>query len=369
MRTTVFAFLLFLFPIIAMGQTRPLIPSVKTIYYQLGDNKIQIKVYQYGESKDLFFINLHDDETTAVNGARKVLESSGGMLVRIENMRQRNMRFKMNGNYFNFDPNRIFSRVGIIQTLKNFGPITTRAIEELGKFAERITELLPPAPTCIIALHNNSNGKFAITSYQPGQERERDAARILLKRSQDPDDLFLTTDSSFFAFLTTQKYNAVFQNNTTAYKDGSLSVYCGERNMRYLNCETEHGKLKQYGEMITTATRYLKQQIQQPLADIISYNYKLSYATDSIAAPALCDVFFGEKKIGTIRMKTGPANSKNISGLIQVAKSFPLYDNMDLFYYPAVASNPARVDLRIDPTRPKKLYDPAKTIIPVKVMH
>jgi hypothetical protein len=33
-------------------------------------------------------------------------------------------------------------------------------------------------------------------------------------------------------------------------KDGSLSVYYGDKNKRYINIETQHGKKDQYKEML-----------------------------------------------------------------------------------------------------------------------
>ena len=43
-------------------------------------------------------------------------------------------------------------------------------------------------------------------------------------------------------------------------QDGSLSVYFGEKNIRYLNCETEHKKVRQYEEMITVALKHISQK-------------------------------------------------------------------------------------------------------------
>jgi hypothetical protein len=45
-------------------------------------------------------------------------------------------------------------------------------------------------------------------------------------------------------------YNSIWQDNVNARKDGSLSVYCGEKGKRYINIETEHGRLNQYIEML-----------------------------------------------------------------------------------------------------------------------
>ena len=264
MRSIFFFLILFFVPAILLGQTKakiitgkPLSPSITTIFHKLGDDFVRIRTYQYGDAKEPFFISLHDDEVTAIQGATKLLEKGGGTLIKIENNRQRNIRFKMKGKYYTCDPNRIFSRVGIIQTLSMFGRIDSKAIDEVDKLATRILQLLPDSPTYIISLHNNSNGKFSVTSYLPGNKREKDAIAVHSVRTQDPDDIFLTTDSILYKELSKENYNTILQDNINAKKDGSLSVYCGERNIRYLNCETQHGKLRQYSEMISVAMAYI----------------------------------------------------------------------------------------------------------------
>jgi hypothetical protein len=143
---------LFLFPVLVISQTtaspvasRTLIPKVTTIYYQLGNTVVPIKSYQYGDSKDLFFINLHDDEMTAVNGAIRLLETQGGTLLRLANKQQRNISFKMEGVSYLFDPNRIFSRHGISQSLSAFGRVSKKAMDEVEKFAQRILSSFLPA--------------------------------------------------------------------------------------------------------------------------------------------------------------------------------------------------------------------------------
>ena len=45
-------------------------PLEKTIFYQLGENKIPITILQYGDVKDVVYINVHDDETTSVEAAK-----------------------------------------------------------------------------------------------------------------------------------------------------------------------------------------------------------------------------------------------------------------------------------------------------------
>ena len=347
------------------------VPKNTDVFYKLGETIIIIKVQQYGTSRDAFFINLHDDELTAIAGAVKLLEQQGGTLVRIDNQRNRNIRFRLDGRCYAFDPNRIFSRTRIIQTLRTFGPISNKAIGELQKFAARVLELLPPPPTCVISLHNNYDGKFSITSYQKGNEREKDARALHIVPYQDPDNLFLTTDSSLFQTLKKENFNAVWQDNRKANKDGSLSVYCGEKNICYLNCETEHGKFTQYANMIAVAFRHVRKSNPAPTGNMAINNktvlYKYHFIANSTAGklPSEFEIYFGEKKIGQAKSISPGGQQAADAGQMEIINTFPLYDNMDFFFFTA---QPKKIELRIDPTRTRNIVDPAKMIIPVKVM-
>src|SRR5258706_13346822 len=86
------------------GPDKSFSPKVNTVYYKLGERVIQIKTFQYGDLKDIVYINLHDDEMTAINGARKVLEKKGGFLIKIKNFRTRNIKFKLDGKKYKIDP-------------------------------------------------------------------------------------------------------------------------------------------------------------------------------------------------------------------------------------------------------------------------
>ena len=264
MRKTSLPFLLLLSLQLAAGQSisgpvtdKTFVPKINTVTYKLGERIIQIKTFQYGDRKDLVYVNLHDDEITAVNGARKVLEKRGGYLIKIENFRTRNIKFKLDGKQYTIDPNRMFSRVGIARSLVIFGNTSPEAIDEIEKFATRILQLIPQSPSWIIALHNNTNGKYSINSYRRGGDKEDDAKQLNVNDDLDADDFFLTTDSLLYTRLTAEKYNAVWQDNEKAKRDGSLSIYCGERNIHYINCETEHGRQPEYDGMIVAAVNKL----------------------------------------------------------------------------------------------------------------
>jgi len=224
----------------------------KTIFYKLAENIVPIKIQQYGERTDIVFINLHDDELTSVDAAKRILETNGGVLMEIENNAQRNIRFRLGQYFYKVDPNRIFSKDGIKKSLEQLGRSSFRAVDEVEKLGQRIIELMPGETKCVIALHNNTPGFFSVTEYAPGNKRSIESKKVYINPKEDSDDFFLTTDSDLYEKLADKGYNTILQDNQNCTEDGSLSVYCGKRNIRYVNCETEHGKSDQYHQMMKT---------------------------------------------------------------------------------------------------------------------
>ncbi|HMU08496.1 MAG TPA: hypothetical protein PKC54_00700 [Ferruginibacter sp.] len=235
--------------------------SEKTISHKLGDRNISFKIAQYGELITTCCVNLHDDEMTAVKAARAVLEERGGLLIKIENDAKRNISFPFKGVIYTFDPNRIFSRTGIMLTLKaSRGRINPLAVIEVEKFAARLLELIPDSISCLVALHNNSDGDFSVRTYLPGGIRQKDASLVYADTWQDIDDIALTTDQAIYNKMASSGYNSILQDNINVYKDGSLSVYYGEQNRRYINIETQHGKTMQYKEMLQKLLHILDEE-------------------------------------------------------------------------------------------------------------
>ena len=234
--------------------TQPIEPGItikeKTIFYDLVGNIVPIKIQQYGEKTDIVFINLHDDEITSVDAAKRVLEEYGGLLIEVQNNAQRNIRFKLGRYFYKVDPNRIFSQPGIKKSLEQLGRISPKAVDEIEKLGQRIIQLIPGEAKCIIALHNNTPDFFSVTEYAPGNKRSVDCKKVYINAEQDTDDFFLTTDNNLYEKLADKGYNTILQDNNYCTEDGSLSVYCGKKNIRYVNCETEHGKAEQYYEMM-----------------------------------------------------------------------------------------------------------------------
>lgn len=334
-------------------------PITSTIYYKLGETIVPIKRVQYGSSKEVVYINLHADEYTSVQAAEALLRKEGGYLIKIDNNNKRNIRFKLKGAYYTFDPNRIFSREGVYQTLATLGRVDEDAIREVQKFAARFLELIPPNPSCIVALHNNTDGKFGVNSYLPGAEREADAVKVYADPAQDPDDIFFTTDSILYHRLAGEKFNTILQDNDNAWKDGSLSVYCGEKNIPYINCETQHGKTSQYLTMLMATVTH----IEKISADAVIYNFA-SQIEEPVSITAGHPVYFGERKIGTV-ISINNLNSTRITGRLEVNKGFKVYSNMDFIVF--TASGQPRVEVRVDPTREKTPMTSSTDIIPIEV--
>jgi hypothetical protein len=240
------------------------IPVEKTIFYEIGDKTIPIKVFQYGTGGNTVCINIHDNEFTSVLAARAVLELKGGTLIKIENNAQRIIRFRLQGGLYSFDPNRIFSREGIVQSLKENGRISPLAIEEVEKFGQRLLQLIPDSIGCVIALHNNTEEAYSVKTYLPGGDRRTDAKEVYADKSQDVDDIVFTTDEWLFKKMAELGYNSILQDNEKVKKDGSLSVYYGERGRRYVNVETQHGRTGQYQQMLEKLMEILAENKKSP---------------------------------------------------------------------------------------------------------
>ncbi len=234
------------------------ITSRKVVHYQLGNKRVTFKIIHYRNRNDWTFINLHDDEQTSVEAARLLLHKKGGVLVHIENNKERNVYFKLGHHWYGFDPNRIFTRKGIIQTLSLRSKYDKKAADAIQDFARWILKLVPPGSKSIIALHNNKEGFYSVESYKAGNYKTWDARKVYIDPGQASDDLFLTTDDTLYEALANKQFNTVLQDNLKCRDDGSLSVYYGRKNMRYVNCETLHGKKEQYLEMIGALTGILE---------------------------------------------------------------------------------------------------------------
>lgn len=241
--------LLFLIPGFCSLSGKPA-PLEKTVYHRLGDRKLPLVETSFGQPKGIVFVNLHDDERTSVEATRSILEIKGGQLLRIENLNRRFIRFKVRGKFYSFDPNGMFTPAGVDRNLRLMGRYHPEAAKSIRQLGERFIQMLPKPTSLVISLHNNTEGYFSINSYTDGGEKSQDAKKVFINPDEDPDDFFLVTRESLFQKIKDKGFNCVLQDNEACTDDGSLSVYCGKNDIPYVNCETEHGKVTKYREMM-----------------------------------------------------------------------------------------------------------------------
>jgi hypothetical protein len=236
------------------------IPVTKTLFYKLANRNIPVSVSSYGNDQSIVYINLHDDESSSVSAARSLLQKHGGLLIKIMNNGERLIRIKLHGSVFTFDPNRMFSKEGIVTSLGKFGNRSDKAVEMIRPFGEFILEQIPDTASCVIALHNNTDGGYSVKSYLSGGNMETDAIDVFYNPGLDPDDFCFTTDSLLFQGMKAFSFNSILQDNVNATKDGSLSIYFGELGRRYINVETQLGKENFYIEMLGKLLSILENQ-------------------------------------------------------------------------------------------------------------
>jgi hypothetical protein len=207
-----------------------------------------------GVPDSILLLHVHEDETTAVQAANRLLDATRqGCFVTWKSQQQRYISFQQAGKQYRFDPNRIFSDTGIKLTLKWNENSSYPAFEAVKRIADSFLIRYIAGRKLLIALHNNTDkGSLSAASYRKGAAYENDAKQVYLNPAQDMDDFFYTTDVSFFNYFKHQGYNTVLQDDNSVTDDGSLSVYCGQQHIPYINIEAQHGHLQQQIKMLQT---------------------------------------------------------------------------------------------------------------------
>jgi hypothetical protein len=230
------------------GQTKSENPSAvlketltETVKLRIGETEIQAMIHKGNIGKPLFF-NMHDDENTSVEAAKLFVVKHGGKIIELKHDGERRIKFKLKNKNFSIDPNRIFTMVGIVATLKeNKGKTSPEVEKSVDVFAKTLISKFLADSKIIIALHNNTDEDYSLKSYEKGGKYEKDAAQVFAKSENDIDDFFFVTEQKYFDVFKAKGFNVVLQNNQTVVDDGSLSVYCGREKITYINVEAQHG--------------------------------------------------------------------------------------------------------------------------------
>jgi len=241
-----------------MPANRPETGIESVLYFEVGDQTIKAVIYQKGQyAKELYF-NMHDDENTSVQAARRIIDIYGGKLVELKHSGRREVSFNLNGKMYHFDPNRIFTKKGIEASLKKYGSYSHEALEEVWSFSQELVKKVVKDAKIVVALHNNVNTiYFSVASYAQGGNFSREASNVYINPQMGRGDFFYVTTSNFFEHFKKTKFSVVLQNNSNVTDDGSLSVYCGQNKIPYINVEAEHGHLEEQVAMLTELQKLL----------------------------------------------------------------------------------------------------------------
>lgn len=208
----------------------------------------------------IWFVHVHEDESTAADAAFEFIDSTGlGCFVTLKHGMGRNISFNMKGKTYKFDPNRIYTAEGRKATLEKFGAYSDSAFAAVSALSNFLISNYIDSNLLIVALHNNTNdGGLTIKSYQKGGDYQKDASKVFVNKNEDPDDFFYTTSLRAFDFFKQKGFNVLLQNNATVTDDGSLSVYAGMQRIDYINIEAEHLKKDQQKKMLAAAMDYIR---------------------------------------------------------------------------------------------------------------
>ena len=212
----------------------------------LGDSTVVLAVHEHGDPTFSMLV-LHDDENTAAEAGAAFVEEHGGRLVELRAQGERRVSFSFDGRHYDFDPNRIFTDVGIRTRLEP--EATDEAVWATRMFADSLLVVYNPHDV-IVTLHNNTPDNYSVLSYVGGGQYENDAEAVHMEEGVDPDDFFFVTDRNLYDALRADDFNVVLQNDESATDDGSLSVWAAQNDLSYVNVEVEHGHLEQQKSMI-----------------------------------------------------------------------------------------------------------------------
>ncbi len=220
----------------------------------LGSTPVQLHTSAHGAG-GISFINVHEDEQTAVQAARAVLRLHGARLIELRAQGSRLLSFRIGWSAHTVDPNRIFSDAGLAATLRALGPDTPAARQAVRGLRDALLALLPPPDgRPIVALHNNG-GDYSVLHYRSGGRHAAEAARVHLGEPAAARDFFIVTEAALFDPLAADGFNVVLQS-TAGPDDGSLSVWAQRAGRPYVNVEAGHGRLAQQQRMLEAVLRH-----------------------------------------------------------------------------------------------------------------
>jgi len=230
-----------------------------TLYHLQGQDSLSlpllgqpVTVYFSGAPQSpVMLYNMHDNENTAATAGRIVSKKYGGEYFELKHDGKRLISFPFGEDSVHIDPNRIYTDAGIWTQLEKNKTLDTTLFLRIRSWRNSLLTILDVEHReLVIALHNNTNQNYGYKSYMPGEEFEKEAAVLHRGCLGDKDDFYFVTDPDILYQLESGRYNIVLQSNNTMTDDGSLSVYCAQLGIPYVNVETQHNRLIRQMKML-----------------------------------------------------------------------------------------------------------------------
>ena len=232
-------------------------PIISELHYPLGLDSIRFLIRNPSEKQGIIYFNMHDNENTAVTAADSIVSQHGGQFIELKHRGKRWVEIKtVDKTSFCFDPNRIFTDLGIYKTLRTCLSYNIENQKLVKNFANFITDSLLNKPKIIIALHNNVNG-YSIKEYLEKGLYRHNADKIHVNEDLSIYDFYLVNDSTHFDYFQRLNYNVVLLSKN-ADDDGSLSVYCQQENIPYINVEAKEGHFQEQYKMLKEIQELIK---------------------------------------------------------------------------------------------------------------
>ncbi|MCH7732510.1 MAG: hypothetical protein IIB44_08365 [Candidatus Marinimicrobia bacterium] len=231
--------------------------TTHTIY--LGEEKVWVDIYERSGA-DITLLNLHDNENTSAEAGRGFVESHGGRLIELRHGRGREVVVRLDGVLHRFDPNRMFSDVGLRASLEYFHNNTDEVFAIAAAFRDSVLDLFAvQEEMVVISLHNNTPDKMTINDFRPGEWYGEDTRGVSINPQQDPDNFFVVTQYELFNTLSSSGYNVALRAKYPPDR-GMLIDYCERLGVLYVTVETEHGKLAEQDEMLEALWKILTEK-------------------------------------------------------------------------------------------------------------
>lgn len=231
--------------------------SQDTIHWSLAGTAVNI-LRLGSPDADVLLYNMHDNENTAAAAGRIFVSKHEGTYFELMHNGKRNISFAWGEDSIHLDPNRIYTEAGIWQQLLLNKKPDTMALRMIKSWSDSLLAYLDiNSRQLVIALHNNTNKGYSYKSYLPDGEYAAEAYLLYSGCVRDPDHFYFAADSIVFEKLSHGRHHTVLQDNRAMTDDGSLSVYCGQVGIPYVNVETQHGRLGRQMRMLLYAYQQL----------------------------------------------------------------------------------------------------------------